>query len=874
KCSEEVSNVVGQLSPGDRILLRFAASNGASRLQATSVEVLTKSSKLPGAIQLTSDVPKPKLLHCFVRAEGVVTEAIRFDNRFALELKSDLGNFRVYVDTTIESGRLSDLIGKQLTAAGTLEYLARGKPAIFLTEQRQLVAAASQKRVSFKPLTRTEIEMESARIAYLDSTSSIIAIRGKFIAPVFFESTFSDLLQSQDCVDVDCLPLGIQAGYSNSPMRYRTRLIEVLRRGGERKTPLVAGVPLPFQDQRVSLPSAFSAEGRLASSSLQGQEYHLNIDTNVKGMVQAVVAYSAGTNIGSLQPGDLVQLAGVGLPIASSKAETSEKQASWMVFVGDSESVSLLDRPITVNRLTLAFAVSACVALILGGLLFTRSLRRQVEARTRNLNAVRTHLATSFEAAREAVLLSETSGRISQYNLQLANMLGKPIGSDEQIGEFLERVKEKLDPPDLFDEFTHAILSGKRKRTIELSMGERIVTAYGSPIIDAEQQCLGHFWSFQDVTEKRKLEHGLIQAQKMEAVGQLSGGIAHDLNNVLTVIRSNLALLSFQADDHEIDISEFASPIEASVKRASDLTRQLLDFSRKSNLTLETIEANELMRQVVKLARPAIGEHIEVQVRLNDEPVLIRADEHRVEHVLFNLCINARDAIGEEGGLITVSSFLRQHPMIGECVCLTVGDSGSGMSESVQRKIFEPFFTTKKPGTGTGLGLSTALGIVHQHDGDIMFESKEGEGSEFCIYLPLCTEADCDNETNLPTLSQMPHPLKLLLVDDDKLLRDSGKRILAALGHEVVTASEGKEAIAQLESNPDVNVILLDLVMPEMGGSECFEIIRQRWPNIPVAISSGYSADRIRFDPAEPVEFLPKPYQISQLRRMLAKLVP
>jgi two-component system, cell cycle sensor histidine kinase and response regulator CckA len=362
-------------------------------------------------------------------------------------------------------------------------------------------------------------------------------------------------------------------------------------------------------------------------------------------------------------------------------------------------------------------------------------------------------------------------------------------------------------------------------------------------------------YTVRDLTRQRKLEDQLVQAQKMEAVGQLAGGVAHDFNNLLTVIMSYSSLLLSDPETHQSvrgDIQEISDAAE----RAAALTRQLLAFSRKQVLQLRPINLNAVVTDVEKMLRRLIGEDISLTTHLDAGLALINADPGQLEQVLINLAVNARDAM-PGGGALTITTgnavlseeFGERHlgASPGKYVMLAVSDTGSGMTREVQQRLFEPFYTTKGPGKGTGLGLATVHGIVKQSGGDVYVYSELGHGTTFKVYFPRLTKVADIVMTTAEHRATAPRGSEtILLAEDDESLRALGARVLGALGYEVLVARTGGEAlkiVAQYKG--PIDLIATDVVMPEMNGSQLVEEVLQARPGIRVLFMSGYTDDEV-----------------------------
>ena len=377
--------------------------------------------------------------------------------------------------------------------------------------------------------------------------------------------------------------------------------------------------------------------------------------------------------------------------------------------------------------------------------------------------------------------------------------------------------------------------------------------------------------------EQEKLQSQLLQAQKMEAIGRLAGGVAHDFNNVLTTIigNSELALLDYAQDEHLYDILE---EIKEAGEKASYLTRQLLAFSRRQILQPEVLDLNELLPNIRKMIGRIIGEDIELDAILAPDLGLIEADPGQIEQVIMNLAVNARDAM-PEGGKLTIETanadldrtYSESHGRVvtpGPYVLLAMSDTGEGMSLDVQSQVFEPFFTTKRKGKGTGLGLSMVYGIIKQSAGYIWVYSEPGAGATFKIYLPRVTK-DPNQGQNLEVEEEdCSGSETILVVEDDQAVRSITTDSLQRYGYRVLTASDGEQALDRLhKEQSQIHLVLTDVVMPQMGGKEMVQELKSIQPKLKVLYMSGYTSNSIVHHGIleQGVDFLQKPFTPKSL---------
>ncbi len=380
--------------------------------------------------------------------------------------------------------------------------------------------------------------------------------------------------------------------------------------------------------------------------------------------------------------------------------------------------------------------------------------------------------------------------------------------------------------------------------------------------------------AYTDVTELRQLEEQLRQSQKMEAIGQLAGGVAHDFNNLLTIIRSYAALA---LDDREIPARLIGpvSQIAEAADRAADLTRQLLAYSRRQVMRRELLNLAEVIDRLAKMLCRVLGEDISLEVQGDERNLMVQADRTMTEQIVLNLATNARDAM-PHGGRLTIQVSTRERAIddsraaservTRKYVCLTVADSGCGIDPEVLPHIFEPFYTTKAVGKGTGLGLATVYGIVKLHQGFIEVESQPGQGATFRILLPACEKSHVQV---LPPVVRAPGVTAsgsetVLLVEDEPPLRSLCQIVLERYGYHVIPAASGKEALeAWRKEGSRIDVLLTDLVMPDgMTGQELALQLKAGRPDLKVLFTSGYSSDLLNVEEGDVgrIHFMPKPY--------------
>ena len=477
--------------------------------------------------------------------------------------------------------------------------------------------------------------------------------------------------------------------------------------------------------------------------------------------------------------------------------------------------------------------------------------RREIECVRRRMQEL---LRSVVENTQDLITIVDATGTIRFSSASCETVLGLPRGQvvDHDSLEFIhpddaksvrEVLAQILDHPESAHTVEYRVRHATGSwRTVE-SIGRRLVNE-ASPMI---------LISTRDLTDRRRLEERLLQAQKMEALGQLSGGVAHDFNNLLTVIMGHVVLLR-ERTDLPGEVRDSISEIGDGAVRAANLTRQLLTFSSRQVLQPGLLNLNEVILNFGKILRRILGEDVKVQLNLCASSVMIKADPSMLDQVLLNLAVNSRDAMPVGGEFIiatteqtiSASEVPEGKDLIpGRFACLTISDTGCGMTEEVKSRIFEPFFTTKDPGKGTGLGLATVFGIVKQHAGIIRVTSEVGQGTTFQILLPA---------SNLPPVPRLESPAPstssrgketILLVEDEVAVRKLTGIVLRGAGYEVLEAENGPLALTVWEQHSArIQLLFTDMIMPGgMGGSELAEKLQTYKPQLKVVFTSGYSIE-------------------------------
>ncbi|MGD0885776.1 MAG: response regulator [Thermodesulfovibrionales bacterium] len=392
------------------------------------------------------------------------------------------------------------------------------------------------------------------------------------------------------------------------------------------------------------------------------------------------------------------------------------------------------------------------------------------------------------------------------------------------------------------------------------------------------QMVASEFERLDEEREREQIREQLYQAQKMEAIGTLAGGVAHDFNNMLQGILGYVSLLKIKISESD-PIFKPLSVIERSAEKAAELTKQLLGFARKGKYVLEPVTLNDIVDDVIKIVSRTFDRAIEIKTALQRDLWTVEADRSQIENVILNLCLNARDAT-PAGGILrieTVNQEIREEEIpypwfkAGRYSVLKISDTGMGMAEEVKKHIFEPFFTTKEKDKGTGMGLAMVYGVVKNHDGFITVDSEPGKGSAFTIYLPVVEKEPAKIKTEV---KEIPHGQgTILVVDDEEFIRNLATDILHELGYKVLHAANGQEAIDVYTLRKDeIDLVILDLIMPKMGGAEAFQKLKGIDPGVQVLISSGYGLEEKTGEMINEegiVGFIQKPYHIIDIAEVL-----
>jgi len=493
-------------------------------------------------------------------------------------------------------------------------------------------------------------------------------------------------------------------------------------------------------------------------------------------------------------------------------------------------------------------------------------------------------LSMATEQSPVSILICDPANLIEYVNPQFEKTSGFDIS--EVVGSsleplFLDNEKDKIQVAELKD----ALKSGKKwigELTIKAKEGEyRCMRMFSSSILLEDGSVSHNIYVAEDITDQKKNEEILRNSQKMDAVGQLTGGVAHDFNNLLGVIMGNLELLRVTLSDKPKELKRIDNALTGAM-RGAQLTRKLLNFSRQSHKGQEITYINSFIEDLYELIAKSVTAKIQVETHLSENLWPVKIEPGDFEDAILNLSLNARDAM-PKGGMLVIETankyldakYVNQHPNIseGDYVMISISDTGTGIGEEIRKKIFDPFYTTKEFGKGTGLGLSMVYGFVQRSKGHIQLYSEEGSGSSFHIYLPrTIEEQDVQINEEQEQLEQLGGDETILIVDDEVALSEAAKEYLQILGYQTLVANSTKEALNILSKNDSIDLIFSDVVMPGADGFELSFAAVKLKPSIKILLTSGFSSKHMEYTNGKQKIYLKlaenllgKPYNLNEL---------
>ena len=727
----------------------------------------------------------------------------------------------------------------------------------------------------------TRVETEQDFLAALQNPHDIIL--SDYSMPQFSGFRALELLRSSG-QDVPFILISGTVGEELAVQAMRDGATDYLLKDRLARLPSAVRRALSETQVRAERNQALAAQARLAAIVTSSEDAIIGktldgIITSWNGGAERLFGYTASEAVG--QP--LLML----FP-----PERLDEEAEILARVASGQSVRHFET-VRVRKDGRRIDVSITLSPIVdrdGRIIGASKIARDITERNRAEEAVRTSNARTAFALQSADVgiwdWDHITGAL-QWSETMEHHYGLSAGS---FGGTIEAFSERIHPDDrqsLVDTIGKAVATGSdfsaKHRAVWPDGTVRWLTGAGRILLDENRQPVRGVGISQDVTERHTLEEQFQQAQKMEAIGRLAGGVAHDFNNLLTAILGfcELLLVERPADDPgRPDIAE----IKKAATRAAGLTKQLLAFSRKQIIEPTLLDLNAVVTELRSMLGRLIGEDVQVVLLLESTLGLVKADRGQVEQIIMNLAVNARDAM-PRGGTLTIKTMnvvLDEHSMQtrvpatpGPYVALIVSDTGTGMTPEVQARLFEPFFTTKERGEGTGLGMATVYGIVTRSGGSLGVKTEVGKGTIFTVYFP--TAHATEPVPDAPTLAPLPRTrtLTILVVDDEDGIRELAKRLLERLGYTVLVAATPDEALRRSDENPTIDILLTDVVMPGSSGPDLAARLIERRPGLRVIYMSGYAEHSIvQHGVLGPgVAFLSKPYTSETLVGKIRELL-
>ncbi len=697
-------------------------------------------------------------------------------------------------------------------------------------------------------------------------------IKGKYI---------NDLIVSEDLID-EAKDLS-QRTFECKVVKKKTVR---KRKGGSLVDVSILGYPITFNGEQVGVYAIYKdiTESKRAEEALRDSErqYRNLVDNALVGVyktdLEGNILYVNEALIKMMEFESIDEMKSVGVLAQYSNLEDRDKLIATLSEWGEVKNfeVDLLTKTGTVKNVILTALLEGGV---ISGMILDISERRQAVDES-------IRLAKAVEQAAESVIISDRSGTIQYVNPAFERLSG--FTKEDIVGQNFRILKSDKHDEDFYRQMWKKISCGEgwagritnRMKDGSLCQFETTI----SPIRDNSGAIVSFVSVNRDVTQEVALEAQLLQAQKMEAVGTLAGGIAHDFNNLLQIIQGYTEVLLHGVNEDPSNY-EALQKIHCSAKRGAELTRQLLTFSRKVQSERRPLDLNQEVEQVKNLLERTIPKMIEIELHLDKTPAIISADPIQVEQALMNLAVNAMDAMSEGGKIIIETEratldekFCKTHlgARPGEYVLLTISDTGHGMNKEILEHVFEPFYTTKEIGKGTGLGLAMVYGIVKTHEGYILCYSELDSGTTFKIYLPALVQSGHWREAGEGEDLLKGGDETILLVDDEEYIRELGVELLSDVGYEVLTATDGESALQLYRKEQQrIDLVILDLVIPGMGGKKCYEEILKINPQAKILIVSGYSVNGPGKEAIEAGArgFVGKPFDVSHMLESVREIL-
>lgn len=862
-------------------------------IESASIRVVEANGQWPAPLSITvENLESGRNDKRYVRLRGILRSATRKASHFVLQLHGDNGRpFQVTVPTALVSrGQLGAWLDAELDIRGVCGSVtdAEGKPVGY-----QLWLPGKEHVAILRPpapefISSNVVKIAAAKVFDIDRNLVDLQVVSGIVTWVESDREF---YFQDDTAGTDAHlrePLALKAGMrvevagvpaGDAFSFYLNHAVARVLAEGETPRPVALEPQTAMRGNHWAM--LVSVSGYVLDGATNADEVLWNVRSQDHFFTASLATASAGELADQMRPGARVEFTGICLP----NRDHLRVPRSFEIAARSPSDIRVLAGA-TWARIQLALPLiggAMALAVLAGG--WALMLRYQVRRQTRQIRehlvhttALEERFRDLFENASDLVFTCDWAGQITQVNQTVERLTGYPRedalkmsvlqwAAPEDAAKLQEALQQQRAGQNLAAVPVDLLVKGGKRLHLELS---------ACPLY-RDGQAMEALVIARDLTERRHLEEQLRQAQKMEAVGQLAGGVAHDFNNILTAV---LMQVQFLQDESGLgsEAKEGLAEIESEAKRAAALTRQLLMFSRRQVLQAQTLELNALLGNLLKMLRRLIGEHITLEFNGAPGDLWINADPGMLEQVVVNLVVNARDAMSR-GGRITLTTQLlnleaadcthNREARPGRFVNLVVTDTGCGMDAATQEHIFEPFFTTKEVGKGTGLGLATVYGIVKQHQGWVEVDSRPGEGSAFRVCLPAIAPPRAADQAATAQPSVPRGRETILVVEDGESVRRTISQLLQRLGYRVLEAGNSEEALALWPREREhVALVLADMIMPgRLNGQELLRQLRQDKPALKCLLMSGYSQELVNegISDSSDTGFLPKPVELATL---------
>lgn len=680
------------------------------------------------------------------------------------------------IPDTVSEDLLESWIGASVSATGVLSVSRR--TSLPDVKQMVLLMTADQLQIESERDLMGNVQFPLmhyvGRLVYKESTTHGVLMLQRSDDAVLFSSPFAGEFNIAERIGVR------GSRVTDMPKDLKSCRAYILIR-----LPSFSIGSTPHQKQNAMKNKLLQISGSVEALSHGANAYDLLISTN-HCLVHATIPTMGSRmemDVPEIEVHDTVSIRGVPFQRNSNQVVqtlsngTLQGKVGQTLFVPSMNEVTLISRPFYLTRQTLQLAIMTLGIVSALAIVWMKTLRNEVESRTQGLMRVTSEIQTAFDTVREGILIGVSGKPGTRANKRFHDIFGFMPPEGSSIDRCLDQIESRLIDPSGFARLRRCNLRHNGcAGEFQMVNPTRTIQVYCNPIENTDVESLttaktasgsdeNHagpiLWAFQDMTQQRLLEDNLMQSQKMEVVGRLSSGVAHDVNNLLTVMRASTTMITRRSQQQMPELQQFLQRAEKAIDRASDLINQLLNFSRRNKLTLRPTDLNEIVRSACELISTGIPESIQVLLKLNDLPMIADLDRARMEQVIVNLLLNARDSMSKSGGTITAATYVDVNPFspassmpAERMAVIEVRDTGVGMDDHLISRVFDPFFTTKQLGMGTGLGLSMARDIIQRHGGSIKCQSKPDEGTEFRILLPLMAQQNSTIDFELEKRNQ------------------------------------------------------------------------------------------------------------------------